>query len=73
MLCCAVTPQQEWRIAEAELEPVISREKETYSRYADLAFQVESENAQSELRKSQQNRQSQAALAKTMVRHAHPL
>ncbi|CDJ55942.1 hypothetical protein, conserved [Eimeria maxima] len=58
--------QQEWRIAEAELEPVISREKETYSRYADLAFQVESENAQSELRKSQQNRQSQAALAKTM-------
>ncbi|CDI82519.1 hypothetical protein, conserved [Eimeria praecox] len=58
--------QQDWRLARAELEPLICREKETYCRYTDLAFQTQGENAMRALQNSRQNRLSQAALTKSM-------
>ncbi|CDI80610.1 hypothetical protein, conserved [Eimeria acervulina] len=58
--------EKEWRLAAAELEPLIGREKETYCRYADLAFQTQNENAMRALQSSRQNRLSQAALTKSM-------
>ncbi|CDJ29124.1 Cast multi-domain protein, related [Eimeria mitis] len=57
---------QEWRLAAAELEPLIVREKETYCRYADTAFQAEKENAQRVLQNSRHNRLSQTGLTKSM-------
>ncbi|CDJ49027.1 hypothetical protein, conserved [Eimeria brunetti] len=57
---------QEWRTAAAELEPLVGREKETYCRHTDLAFQMQKENAQRALHNLRQNRLSQAALTKSM-------